>query len=63
MISVSASSERTIYRPLAALPDQTPAAAAELAARLAQLPADSRPRPPTVHQYDALLSNSTPAKS
>jgi len=56
----------TIYRHLANLPDSTPAdeqAAVDLAARLAQLPADSQPGPPTVDAYDQLLSHRAAARS
>ena len=56
----------TIYRHLDNLPAETPAAeqaAVELAARLAHLPADSRPGPPSVDAYDQLLPRRTAARS
>jgi len=54
-------SRSTLYK---ALPELVPPQLAQerLAAQLVALPADVRPGPPTIHQYDALLS-STPATS
>lgn len=52
-------SRSTLYK---ALPELVPPQLARerLAAQIAALPADTRPGPPTTHQYDALLK-STPA--
>jgi DNA invertase Pin-like site-specific DNA recombinase len=54
-------SRSTLYK---ALPELVPPQLARerLAAQIAALPADTRPGPPTTHQYDALLK-STPAAS
>ncbi|MEO3863273.1 helix-turn-helix domain-containing protein [Acrocarpospora sp. B8E8] len=51
-------SRSTLYK---ALPELVPPKLAEdrLAAQTAALPADTRPDPPTVHQYDTLLSSTS----
>ncbi|WP_344395003.1 recombinase family protein [Actinomadura alba] len=51
-------SRSTLYK---ALPELVPPKLAEdrLAAQIAALPADTRPDPPTVHQYDTLLSSTS----